>query len=56
MLRMTFEKWYGDSIPRHAAALAFYTLFAIAPLLLLSVEVMSVIYGRDIAGATKRSG
>ena len=29
LLRTTFEKWYNDSIPRHAAALAFYTLFAI---------------------------
>ncbi len=49
LLRMTFEQWYGDNIPRHAAGLAFYTLFAIAPLLLLSVEVMSLIYGRQTA-------
>lgn len=49
LLRVTFERWYLDNIPRHAAALAFYTLFAIAPLLLLSVEVMGLIYGRDIA-------
>lgn len=49
LLRMTFEQWYGDNIPRHAAGLAFYTLFAIAPLLLLSVELMSLIYGRETA-------
>jgi membrane protein len=49
LLRMTFEKWYTDNIPRHAAALAFYTLFAIAPLLLLSVEAMSLLYGRQTA-------
>ncbi len=49
LLRMTFEKWYNDNIPRHAAALAFYTLFAIAPLLLLSVEAMALIYGRETA-------
>ncbi len=49
LLRMTFEQWYSDNIPRHAAGLAFYTLFAIAPLLLLSVEVMSLIYGRQTA-------
>lgn len=48
---MTFEQWIGDNIPRHAAALAFYTLFAIAPLLLLSVELMSLIYGRETAEA-----
>jgi len=49
LLRMTFEQWYTDNIPRHAAGLAFYTLFAIAPLLLLAVEVMSLIYGRQTA-------
>lgn len=51
LLRMTFEKWYADNIPRHAAALAFYTLFAVAPLLLLATEIMGVIYGREVAEA-----
>ena len=49
LLRMIFEKWYADNIPRHAAALAFYTLFAIAPLLLLSATIMGAIVGRDVA-------
>ena len=51
LLRMTFEKWYTDHIPRHAAALAFYTLFAVAPLLLLAVTVMGAIVGHDVAEA-----
>lgn len=51
LLRMTFEKWYLDNIPRHAAALAFYTLFALAPLLLLAATIMGAIYGRDVAEA-----
>jgi membrane protein len=51
LLRTTFEKWYLDNIPRHAAALAFYTLFAVAPLLLLAAEIMGALYGRDIAEA-----
>jgi len=51
LLRMTFEKWYMDNIPRHAAALAYYTLFAVAPLLLLAVALMSALYGRDVAEA-----
>ena len=49
MLRLTFEKWYSDDIPRHAAVLAFYALFAVAPILLLCVEVLGLIYGRDSA-------
>lgn len=52
LLRMTFTKWYGDNIPRHAAALAFYTLFAIAPLVLLATTIMGAIVGRDNAEAT----
>lgn len=51
LLRMTFEKWYLDNIPRHAAALAFYTLFAVAPLLLLAAEIMGALYGREVAEA-----
>ncbi len=49
MLQLTFEKWYEDNIPRHAAVLAFYALFAVAPILLLCVEVMGWVYGRDEA-------
>lgn len=51
LLRMTFTKWYGDNIPRHAAALAFYTLFAIAPLLLLAVTIMGALIGHNVAKA-----
>lgn len=52
LLRMTFAKWYGDNIPRHAAALAFYTLFAIAPLVLLATTIMGAIVGNDNAETT----
>jgi len=51
LLRMTFEKWYADNMPRHAAALTFYTLFAFAPLLLLSVAMMGALFGRGVAEA-----
>lgn len=49
MLRLTFEKWYNDDIPRHAAVLAFYALFALAPILLFCVEIWSLIFGRAAA-------
>lgn len=51
LLRMTFEKWYADNMPRHAAALTFYTLFAFAPLLLLSVAIMGALFGQSVAEA-----
>lgn len=55
LLRMTFEKWYADNMPRHAAALTFYTLFAFAPLLLLAVAMMGAIFGRSTAEAQLKS-
>lgn len=51
LLQKTFEKWNNDEIPRHSAVLAFYALFAFAPILLLSIEVMGLLYGRDVAEA-----
>ncbi|MEM7133526.1 MAG: YhjD/YihY/BrkB family envelope integrity protein [Chloroflexota bacterium] len=51
MLQMIFEKWYNDNIPRHAAVLAFYALFALAPILLLSIEAMKLIYQQEDAEA-----
>ncbi len=39
LLKATVAEWQADRAPRHAAALAYHTLFAIAPLLVISVGV-----------------
>lgn len=31
--------WFDDSAPRHGAAIAYYTLFAIAPVLVLVIGI-----------------
>lgn len=49
LLQTTLTKWYGDNIPRHAAALAYYSLFAVAPLLVMVAAIASWLYGRDQA-------
>lgn len=49
LVRLTFEKWYADNMPRHAAALAYYTIFAVAPLLVIVVAIAGLIYGREAA-------
>lgn len=43
------KKWAADDCMRMAAALSFYTAFSAAPLVLLTVAVMSVLVGADAA-------
>lgn len=45
LLKATVAEWQADRAPRHAAALAYHTLFAIAPLLVISVGVAGFILG-----------
>lgn len=40
--------WYDKDADRHASTLSYYVLFAIVPLLLLSVTVSSVLYGKAV--------
>lgn len=49
LVQLTFEKWYDDNVPRHAAALAYYTMFAVAPLLIIVVGIAGAFYGREAA-------
>jgi membrane protein len=41
------QGWYADSAPRLGASIAYYTLFAIAPVLLIIMAVAGAIFGRD---------
>ncbi len=41
--------WVDDYVPSMGAALAFYTLFSMAPLLLIVVSVAGLIFGEDAA-------
>lgn len=41
--------WFADNAPRLGAALAFYTLFSIAPILIVSVSIAGLVFGRDAA-------
>ena len=47
----TFSEWNTDRAPRLGAALAFYTVFALAPGLLLITALAGVLLGRDAAQA-----
>lgn len=47
LLRDTFNEWNADKAPRLAAALAYYTAFSIAPLLLVVIAVAGLFFNRE---------
>jgi membrane protein len=44
-----FKGWSADSAPSMGAALAFYTLFSLAPLLVLVIAIAGLVIGHDAA-------
>lgn len=49
LLRTTFREWWEDNIFTLAASLAFYTIFSLSPILLISVEIVGFIFSREAA-------
>lgn len=49
LLKQTAQSWLDDYAPSMGAALAYYTLFSLAPLLLIVISVAGLIFGEDAA-------
>jgi membrane protein len=49
LLRESFSEWSVDKAPRLGAALAYYTVFSLAPLLLVSIALASFVFGAEAA-------
>ena len=49
MLRRTLSSWIDDDAPTQGAALAYYTLFSIAPTLLIAIAVAGLAFGEEAA-------
>lgn len=49
MVKAGAAGWVDDNVPRMAAALAYYTVFALAPLLMIAIGVAGQIFGRQAA-------
>lgn len=49
LLRQTVLSWVDDYAPSMGAALAFYTLFSLAPLMLIVVSVGGMVFGQEAA-------
>ena len=47
LLKATFAEWSEDKVPRLAAALSYYTIFSLVPLLVLLIILVGVIYGQE---------
>jgi membrane protein len=47
LLRRTYEEWSEDRVPRLAAALAYYTTFSVAPLLVVLIAIAGAIFGTE---------
>jgi len=47
MLTATFRQWSEDKPFQLAAALAYYTLFSLAPILLIATTIAGLVFGRE---------
>lgn len=47
MLKNTYAEWQEDKVSRIAAALAYYTVFSLAPLLVIATTVAGLIWARS---------
>lgn len=54
LLKQTFQEWLQDKAPQLGAALAYYTVFSLAPLIVVLVAIVGVIFRNDPAGAWNR--
>jgi membrane protein len=51
LLRQTFQEWLQDNGPQLGAALAYYTVFSLAPLILVLLAIVGLIFRDDPGGA-----
>ena len=50
LLKQTFSEWLEDKAPQLGAALAYYTVFSLAPLILVLLAIVGFIFQNDPAG------
>jgi membrane protein len=50
LLKQTFQEWLQDKAPQLGAALAYYTVFSLAPLILVLLAIIGFLFRDDPAG------
>ena len=49
LIKATFSEWSEDKAERLAAALAYYSVIALAPLVVIVIAIAGLVFGRDAA-------
>lgn len=49
ILKETYQEWKDDKVSRLAAALAYYTLFSLTPLLIITIAIAGLLFGQQTA-------
>src|ERR1700712_4432692 len=49
LIKSAASSWVDDYAPSMGAALAYYTVFSVAPLLLIVISVAGLVFGREAA-------
>ncbi|HEX7708707.1 MAG TPA: YihY/virulence factor BrkB family protein, partial [Thermoanaerobaculia bacterium] len=49
IVKQTFKEFGQDKVPRLGAALAYYTIFSVGPLLLIAVAMAGIFFGQEAA-------
>ena len=47
ILRRALAGWWNDNVPRLGASLAYYTLFSLAPILVVAIAIGGLIFGEE---------
>ena len=56
LLKPTGLEWMEDKVPRLGAALAFYSVLSLAPLLVIAIAIAGLVFGEEAAqGAGRRA-
>src|SRR4051812_40420796 len=49
LIKDSYREWNQDKVPRLGAALAFYSLLSLAPLLLIAIAIAGLVFGAEAA-------
>lgn len=49
ILKETASDWMEDQAPTLGAALAYYTVFSLAPLLIIAIAIAGLVFGQEAA-------
>ncbi|MEI6350021.1 MAG: YihY/virulence factor BrkB family protein [Verrucomicrobiota bacterium] len=49
LLKEAASEWVGDNAPRLSAALAYYAIFSLAPLVIITISIAGLVFGEEAA-------